>query len=392
MVVMTSKKNDTLGFETRLGHAGRDPLSYGGTVNPPVHHASTILSPDLESYRTSNLYGRRGTTITRSAEEAAAVLEGGEKAVSFPSGLAAVAGALTPFLNAGDHLLVADNIYLPTRMFCHQVLERFGIETEYFDPMIGGDIRNLFRPETKVVFFESPGSQTFEVMDTPALCAAARESGVLSIMDNTWGAGFYFKPFEHGVDVVVQAATKYYNGHADAMLGFVISNEELDKTIRNTAYRFGTCAGPDVCHIALRGVRTLGVRLPRHYESGLKMAEWLTTRSEVARVLHPALPSCPGHEFWKRDFTGACGLFGVALKPASDQALTDLIDGLQLFGLGDSWGGFESLLTPTNPKGIRTVTEWPYEGPCIRIHVGLEEVDDLIADLGDGLDRFRRAS
>lgn len=389
---METNKKKTYGFETRLGHAGRDPFSYDGTVNPPVHHASTILSPDLETYRTTNQYGRRGTTITRSAEEAAAVLEGGEKAVSFPSGLAAVAGALTPFLNSGDHLLVADNIYQPTRLFCREILDRFGIETEYFDPMLGGDVRDLFRAETKAVFFESPGSQTFEVMDTPALCAAAHKKGIVTIMDNTWSAGFYFKPFEHGVDVVVQAATKYYNGHADAMLGFVISNEELDKKIRNTAYRFGTCAGPDVCHIALRGVRTLGVRLPRHFESGLKMAEWLTTRPEVDSVMHPALPSCPGHEFWKRDFTGASGLFGVALKPAPDDALRALIDGLQLFGLGDSWGGFESLLTPTNPKGIRTVTDWAYEGPCIRIHVGLEEVDDLIADLGDGLDRFSRAS
>jgi len=389
---MTADGDKRYHFETLLGHAGRDPFSYGGTVNPPVHHASTILSPDLKTYQTVNQYGRRGTTITRAAEEAAAFLEGGDKAVSFPSGLAAVAGALTAFLGAGDHLLVADNIYQPTRRFCDEVLARFGVVTDYFDPMLGGGVRDLFLPNTKAIFFESPGSQTFEVMDTPAVCAAAHESDIVTIMDNTWSAGFYFKPFEHGVDVVVQAATKYYSGHADAMLGFVISNEELDTVVRSTAYRFGTCAGPDVCHIALRGVRTLGVRLPRHYESGLKVAEWLMTREEVDTVLHPALPSCPGHEFWKRDFSGACGLFGVALKPSGSSAMSALIDDLQLFGLGDSWGGYESLLTPTNPKGIRTVTEWPYEGPCIRIHVGLEEPEDLIDDLGDGLDRFRRAS
>lgn len=378
-------------IETELGHAGRDPMTYDGVVNPPVYHASTILSPNLASYHNPDAYGRTGTTTTRAAEQAAAILEGGEQAVSFPSGLAAVAGALLPFLSAGDHILVADNIYSPTRRFCDVVLKRFGVVTEYFDPMSGSAVQELFRPETRLVYFESPGSQSFEVMDVPSVCAVAREHNVLAIMDNTWSAGFYFKPFEHGVDVVVQAATKYFSGHADAMLGFVISSKEYGRKIKSTATQFGTCAGPDVCYIGLRGVRTLGVRLPRHYENALKIAEWLTGRPEVDTVLHPALESCPGHEFWKRDFTGASGLFGVVLKPATNAGITDMVDGLQLYGLGDSWGGYESLLVPTHLGGNRTATEWQYEGPSFRIHAGLENVDDLIADLGEGLDRLTRA-
>ena len=387
---MTDDTRKTYRLETQLGHAGRDPLAYDGVVNPPVYHASTILSPDVATYQNSNNYGRIGTTTTRAAEAAAAILEGGEQAVSFPSGLAAVAGALLPFMNAGDHLLVADNVYLPARRFCDQVLKRFGVETEYFDPMLGGDVQTLFRPETRAVYFESPGSQTFEVMDVPAVCSVAHDHNIITIMDNTWSAGFYFKPFDHGVDVVVQAATKYFSGHADAMLGFVIAGKKYGATIKTTAIRFGTCAGPDVCYMGLRGLRTLGVRLPRHYENGLKLAEWLAARAEVDRVLHPAMDSCPGHEFWKRDFTGASGLFGVVLKPASDSAVAAMIDDLQLFGLGDSWGGYESLLVPSNPKGIRSATEWPYSGPCLRIHAGLEDIDDLIEDLGDGLSRLNQ--
>jgi len=385
---MVEKDKKTRQLETALGHAGRDPLTYDGVVNPPVYHASTILSPNLAAYKTSKEYGRVGTTTTRAVEQAAALLEGGEQAVSFPSGLAAIVGALTPFLNAGDHVLVADNIYLPARRFCNDILTRFGVETEYFDPMLGGEVRNLFRPETRAIYFESPGSQSFEVADVPALCSAAHDNNIMAIMDNTWSAGFYFKPFDHGVDVVVQAATKYFSGHADAMLGFVIADKKFGKVIKETAIRFGTCAGPDVCYMGLRGVRTLGVRMPRHYESGLKVAEWLATRPEVETVLHPALDSCPGHAFWKRDFTGASGLFGVVLKPVGDQALAAMIDDLQLYGLGGSWGGYESLLVPSNIPANRTVMKWPYTGPSLRIHIGLEDVDDLIEDLGDGLDRL----
>jgi cystathionine beta-lyase len=377
-------------LETRLGHVGRDPLNYNGVVNPPVYHASTILSPDMETYQSSNEYGRIGTTTTRAVEAAAAALEGGEQAVSFPSGLAAVAGALLPFVSAGDHLLVADNIYLPTRRFCDDILKRYGVEIQYFDPLLGSEVRNLFRPETKAIYFESPGSQSFEVMDVPAVCGVAHDNNIMAIMDNTWSAGIYFKPFDYGVDVVVQAATKYFSGHADAMLGFVISEKKYGVAIKTTAIRFGTCAGPDVCYMGLRGLRTLGVRMPRHYESGLKLAEWLSARPEVDKVLHPAMAQCPGHEFWKRDFLGASGLFGVVLHPRSYPAVAAMIDDLQLFGLGNSWGGYESLLVPINPKEFRTVTDWPYVGPCLRIHAGLEDVDDLIDDLSDGLDRLTR--
>lgn len=390
---MTDKKK-LYGLETQLGHAGRNPAAHDGIVNPPIYHASTMLYDSLADYRlpTKNKYGRRGTETTRALEAAAATLEGCDRAVPYPSGLAAVAGAITAVVGAGDHLLIGDNVYAPTRNFCKLELSRFGVEVEHYDPALGGDIRKLFRPNTKAVYMESPGSGTFDVVDVPAICAAAHEANLVTILDNTWSAGFYFKPFEHGVDISIQAATKYFTGHADCMLGFVLSNEDMDSKIRTTAYRFGTCVGPDVCYMGLRGVRTLGVRMPRHYENGLKLAEWLSCRPEVEKILHPAMPSCPGHEFWKRDYTGASGLFGVVLKPASMDALAAMIDDLQLYGLGDSWGGYESLLVLTNPKGVRTATDWPYDGPCIRIHAGLEDVDDLIEDLADGLDRLTRAS
>ncbi len=386
---MDKTNKPSLHLATELGHVGRDPHKYDGVVNPPVYHASTILSETLDEYLTKNEYGRRGTTTTRAAEAAAALLEGGTAAVNVPSGLAAIAGALTPFVRSGDHILVADNVYQPTRRFCNEILERYGVETEYFDPMLGADAKSLIRDNTRLLYFESPGSQTFEVCDVPALCTTAHDNGILAIMDNTWSAGFYFKPFEHGVDVVVQAATKYFSGHADAMLGFVITNdEELGRKVKHTANRYGTCAGPDVCYNGLRGSRTLDVRLPRHYENGMKLAEWLQGRSEVETILHPAFESCPGHEFWKRDFTGASGLFGFVLKPVGKDALAAMIDGMQLFGLGDSWGGYESLLVPSWPAKNRTVTEWPYEGPTLRVHAGLENADDLIEDLGVGLDRL----
>ncbi len=397
---MSKKPTSPLRRETILGRSGRDPQRFEGVVNPPVFHASTIVFPDVQSYRERtgpdaldvNNYGRIGTSTTRAVEQAVAALEGGDRAVNYPSGLAAVAGALTAFVSAGDHLLVADNVYGPTRKFCKDVLRRFGVTCEYFDPMIGAGVRELFRDETKAIYFESPGSQTFEVMDVPAVCAVAKECGIVSILDNTWSAGYYFRAFEHGVDVSVQAATKYIGGHADAMLGFVITRDEHYKQVKTMAVRFGTCAGPDVCNLGLRGMRTLDVRMPRHFETGLKLAEWLAARDEVETVLHPALPSCPGHDIWKRDFTGASGLFGVVLKDYSSQALEAMINGMALFGLGDSWGGYESLLVPANPGAMRTATNWTHTTPMLRIHAGLENFEDLRDDLAEGLSRLSAAT
>jgi cystathionine beta-lyase len=394
---MSAKDLSKYKRETVLGNVGRDPDRFEGVVNPPVFHASTILYSSVKEYQNKtgpralevNNYGRIGTSTTRAVEQAVATLEGGDKAINYPSGLAAVAGALTTFLSTGDHLLIADNVYAPSRSFCRDVLTRYGVEIEYFDPMLGADIRTLFRAETKVVYFESPGSQSFEVLDVPAVCSVAKDKGIITIMDNTWSAGYYFKPFDHGVDVSVQAATKYHCGHADAMLGFTICKQKYFEKIKINAIRFGTCAGPDVCNLGLRGIRTLDVRMPRHYETSLKLAEWLAGRDEVKTVLHPALSTCPGHDVWKRDFTGASGLFGVILNDYSSLAVEHMIDGLELYGLGDSWGGYESLLVPSNPKKIRTATQWPHSEPGLRIHAGLENFEDLRDDLATGLKRLR---
>jgi len=385
--------------ETVLGLVGRNPEQSEGTVNIPVYHASTILYPNVEKYHEKtgpkalnvNNYGRIGTSTTRAVEQAMAVLEGGDMAVNFPSGLAAVVGALTTFLSAGDHLLIADNVYGPSRAFCRDVLKKFGVDVEFFDPMLGAEIRTLFCNETKVVYFESPGSQSFEVADVSAICSAAHDKNILTIMDNTWSAGYYFHPFDHGVDISVQAATKYQCGHADAMLGFVICKNEHYEKLKINTIRFGTCAGPDVCNLGLRGIRTLDVRMPRHYETGLKLAEWLTGRDEVKTVLHPALSTSVGHEFWKRDFSGASGLFGVVLKDYPQKTVDNMINGLKLYGLGDSWGGYESLLVPSNPGRSRTATQWTHKEPGMRIHAGLENFEDLRDDLADGLNKLSAA-
>jgi len=385
--------------ETRLVTAGRRPEQNFGIVNPPVYHASTIAFRTVAELEASNAaplegvhYGRQGTPTTFALEEAVAELEGSDHAAILPSGLAAIVCAMMAFLRSGDHVLVTDSAYFPTRRLCDGFLKQFGVETTYYDPMIGGGIAELIRPNTKVVFTEAPGSQTFEVQDIPAIAEAAHVAGAKVLLDNTWSAGLYFQPFEHGVDVSIQAATKFIVGHSDAMLGTLAFNKDLLETIKFTANGLGYCAGPDDCYLALRGIRSIVPRLERHQESGLRLAEWLAARPEVERVLHPALPSCPGHEFWKRDFTGACGLFGVVLKEAPREAVVALLDGLEIFSLGYSWGGYESLIIPTDPAKIRTATRWPYTGPSLRIHTGLENVEDLIADLQAGFARFSASS
>ncbi|MEM7398829.1 MAG: cystathionine beta-lyase, partial [Pseudomonadota bacterium] len=318
-------------------------------------------------------------------------MEGGHATLLTPSGLSAITTTILSFVAAGDHMLVSDSVYKPTRRFCETVLKRLGVTTTYYDPVVGGDIAELVEERTKLVFTESPGSQTFEMQDIPAIAEVAHAAGAEVIMDNTWATPLYFKPFDHGVDVVVHAATKYIVGHADAMLGVITMNETAAAPVAKTHDILGLCPGPEDVYLALRGLRTLDVRLRRHQETGLALAEWLAQRPEVSRVIHPARPDHPGHALWQRDFTGASGLFGIVLNPASRQALSAMLDGLSLFGMGYSWGGYESLILPVDPKTYRSATVWEPEGPTLRIHAGLEDIEDLKADLEAGFQRLREA-
>ncbi len=389
------------GTDTRLVHEGRDPARWQGAVNPPVFHTSTVLLPDSAAVAAALRqgpeadpphYGRHGTPTTRALEAAVAALEGGTHAVALPSGLAACTMALLAVLKPGDQVLVADSVYYPTRAFCDRVLRALGIGVAYYDPLEGANIARLFRPETRAVFTESPGSLTFEVQDLPAIAEVAHRNNALVLLDNTWSAGYYFQPFEHGVDVSIQAATKYIVGHADAMLGVVTTRSaEMQTAVRRAMALYGMSVGASEAQLGLRGLRSLAVRLARHQESGLAVARWLLDRPEVKRVLHPALPDCPGHTLWQRDFTGASGLFAVELAPVSPAAVAAMLDHMRLFGMGFSWGGYESLILPSDPTAIRTATSWTGEGPLLRLHVGLEDVADLTADLEDGFARLRAA-
>ncbi len=383
------------GKDTSIVHSASRPEENYGILNPPVYHASTIVYPTLAAMEAAAetplqgvYYGRHGTPTSFALEEAVAELEGGEAAIALPSGLAAISVAMFGLLKAGDHALVADSVYDPTRKLCDHYLARFGVETTYYDPLIGAGISELIRPETKLVFTEAPGSLTFEMQDIPAIAKSAHDRDVLVLMDNTWSGGLYFQPFEHGVDVSIQAATKYIGGHADVMLGMITTRADLRARIKTAAVRMGYSAAPDDAYLGLRGLRTLSVRLARHHESGLALARWFEARAEVASVLHPALPSFPGHDIWRRDFTGASGLFGVVLKDYSKGQLAAMLDGMEIFAMGYSWGGYESLMIPTYPETARSVTEWKAPGPCLRIHAGLEDVEDLIADLEKGFERL----
>ncbi len=379
--------------ETTLVTAGRDTKAQKGFVNPPVVHGSTVLYPtaeDLHAHRGEFQYGRRGTPTTKALQEALIALEGPQCAgVGIaPSGLAAITTTLLAVLKVGDHLLVCDNAYRPTRNFCNGMLVRYGVETSYFDPLIGSGITALFKPNTRAVLVEAPGSQSFEMPDIPAIAAAAHGRGLLVIDDNTWATPLYRRSLEQGVDISMQAATKYIGGHSDVMFGTISANARAWPLIADAIQLLGICAGPDDVFLALRGLRTLAVRLAQHHRSGLEMARWLTTRPEVARVLHPALETDPGHAIWKRDFTGASGLFSVVLKPKPQRAVDALLDTLKLFGLGFSWGGFESLAIPFNCEAYRTATKWAPGGPTLRLHIGLENTDDLKADLARGFAAF----
>jgi cysteine-S-conjugate beta-lyase len=385
--------------DTLIGHAGCRPQDNHGIINPPVYHASTVLFPSVAALEEAVrdrfdrvYYGRYGTPTTFALEEAVAALEQGDRAIALPSGLAAIAATLTALLKAGDHLLMVDSAYEPVRTLCNRTLARFGVTTTYYDPLIGAGIADLIRPETRLVYLESPGSLTFEVQDVPAIAAAAHAAGALVAMDNTWATPLFFKPFRHGADISIHAATKYIVGHSDAMLGLVVTKDPHYRTIKTSAQAMGYCAAPDDCYLALRGLRTLSVRLQRHQETGLALARWLRQRPEVAQVLHPGLPDDPGHTLWRRDFSGATGLFSIVLNPVPKAALAAMLDGMTLFGMGFSWGGFESLILPVKPETVRTATSWSAPGPTLRLHAGLEDPQDLIADLERGFDRLRAAS
>ena len=375
--------------DTKIIEAGRDPALHAGAVNTPVYRASTILFPDLETMRNeaqAYTYGRRGTPTTRGLEQALCGLEGGARTVLTPSGLSACTLAILSVCGAGDHILVTDSVYGPTRLFCQKLGKRYGITTTYFDPCIGARIADLLQPTTKAVFLESPGSFTFEVQDVPAIAAVAHKHHAAVILDNTWATPFCFSAFTHGVDLSVQAATKYIGGHADVLMGTVTANAAYKDRLVETHGTLGLCASGDEAYLAMRGLRTLGVRLKRHQESATEIAAWLKTRPEVARVLYPPLHDDPGHVIWKRDFTGACGLFSVVLKPASERAVAAMVDGLEHFGLGYSWGGFESLVVVGHmPRSFPP----KLEGPMLRLHIGLEDVEDLKTDLSRGFERLR---
>lgn len=380
---------------TKLVHAGSRPGEQFGFVNTPVYRGSTILFPTLEDFSARKgrfSYGTQGTPTTQALEEAWTELAGAAGTVLAPSGLAAITLALLTAVKSGDHILVTDAVYRPARHFCETVLTRLGVETSYYDPAIGARIETLMRPNTSVIFVETPGSQTFEVQDVPAIAAAARPRGICIILDNTWATPLFYPPHARGADMAVEAGTKYLGGHSDLLIGLVSANAAWFPRLRAAFDAFAMCAGPEDVFLSLRGLRTLELRLREAERQGLALARWLAGRPEVVQVLHPALPSCPGHEIWKRDFLGSSGLFSVLLAPCSRKALAAMLDGLKLFGMGYSWGGYESLVIPFDCRSYRSATEWKPPGPALRFSVGLEDIEDLKADLAAGFERLRAAS
>jgi len=374
--------------DTLLSRIGRDPARYQGMVNTPVFRTSTVIFPDLATYEARGgtdykkmRYGLYGTPTTFAFEEAVSKMEGGYAAVALPSGLAAITAALCAFLKSGDHLLVTDSAYVPTRSFCNNRLKAFGIETEYYDPLIGAGIERLIRPNTKAIFCETPGSLTFEMQDLPAIAAVAHAREIPVLADNTWGTPYYFRAFERGVDVSIHAATKYICGHSDIMMGIITTNERYWLQVRKAVAEYGFGVSPEDCYLALRGFRTIGVRMRQQMQNALKVARWLQKRADVQRVLYPPLEDDPGHQIWKRDFDGAASLFSFVMIPVSNKAVETFINSLQLFGIGSSWGGFESLIQIAHIAQHRTATHWNPGAPTIRLHIGLEDPDDLIADL-----------
>ena len=382
-----TKDGNQMGINTRLAHSGNNPHDYFGFVNPPVVHASTVLylnAATMVARSQKYTYGTRGTPTTDALASAIDGLEGSAGTIVVPSGLAAVMVPLLAFLSAGDHVLIVDSVYHPTRNFADTMLKRLGVEVEYYDPHVGAGIAALIKSSTRVVFTESPASNTFEVQDIPAIASAAHAAGAIVMMDNTWATPLYFRPLDHGVDISIHAATKYPAGHSDVLLGTASANKACWKQLSETFYTMGCCAGPDDVYQVLRGLRTMGVRLDHHQRSALAIAGWLEGQPGVARVLHPALASHPDHDLWKRDFCGSSGIFSIVLAGGGQKQQHAFLDALRIFGLGYSWGGYESLAVPVF-LGDRVVAKGPYDGPLVRLQIGLEDVGDLTADLARGL-------
>lgn len=382
---------------TRIIHAGRSKKWAGYSVNVPVVRASTVVFDNMDELRHAvkhrgeqvPYYGRRGTQTHFAFSEAICALEGGAGCALYPSGAAAITGTLLAFLKTGDHLLMVDAVYEPTRALCDKVLAPLGIETTYYDPLIGAGIAALIRPNTRLIYLESPCSLTMEVQDVPAICQVARQHDIITVLDNTWASPLLCQPFALGVDVSIQAATKYICGHSDVMLGTASANEKHWPQLREHSYLLGYCASADDVYLAARGLRTLGVRLAQHQQNTAQVLAWLQQRPEIELLLHPALPHHPGHAEFVRDFSGSNGLISLVLKPVSPAALAAFVDGLQHFKMGFSWGGFESLvITNSNLQALRTATRWPYAGPLVRLHIGLEDPTDLIADLAAAFERL----
>lgn len=391
-----SEKNAARGDGTMLVSAGRVHGVNASSVNPPVHRASTFLFDTLAAFETASstpfdgpFYGRVGTPTTFAFEQAIAELEGGHRSIATASGVAAISAALLAFLDRGDHVLVVDTVYDPVRRFCTRMLSRLGIETTFYHPAMGADIETLIRPETRLIYMESPGSGTFDVQDVTAIVEVAKARGIRTAIDATWATPLFMKPLAMGVDVSIHAATKYIVGHSDAMLGVVTTNAETYDAVRRATQDLGACAGSEECNLGLRGLRTLEVRLRHHEAAGLDLASWLEDQPQVARVLHPALPGFPGHALWKQQFSGSCGLFAIELVESDAASVRALVDGLRHFKIGFSWGGYESLVLPMHPEKSRQVARWTGSGALLRLHVGLETVSDLRADLADGLKRLR---
>ena len=389
-------------LDTALVNAGRSKKYTQGSVNSVIQRASSLVFDTVEAkkHATRNrangelFYGRRGTLTPFSLQEAMCELEGGAGCALFPCGAAAVANTILAFVEQGDHVLMTNTAYEPSQDFCTKILAKLGVTTSWFDPLIGADIARLVRPETRVVFLESPGSITMEVHDVPAIVAAVRQVApeAIIMIDNTWAAGILFKALDFGIDISIQAGTKYLIGHSDAMVGTAVANARCWPQLRENAYLMGQMLDADTAYMTSRGLRTLGVRLRQHHESSLRIAEWLAQHPQVARVNHPALPGSKGHEFWKRDFTGSSGLFSFVLsKRLNDAELAEYLDNFSLFSMAYSWGGFESLILANQPEQIahiRPDAEVDFSGTLIRLHIGLENVDDLQADLAAGFARI----
>ena len=390
---MSKESMSRFSISTQITQLGRDPAQQSGFVNTPVYRGSTVVFPtvsDIENNRAEFNYGTAGTPTIANLENAWTQLAGAAGTVLSPSGLGAIALALFTTLKSGDHLLMPDSVYKPTRLFCAGMLAKMGIETTYYDPQIGSDIETLFRPNTTTLFLESPGSQSFEIQDIPAMTALAKRRNIATILDNTWATPIFFKAHEHGCDLSVEAGTKYLGGHSDLLMGIVSANELWWPKLREAYDLMAMLPGAEDCFLALRGLRTMHLRLKEAEKRGLEMAHWLKSRPEVLKVLHPAFPDCPGHEFWKRDFLGASGLFSIILRPEYTKAgVDDMLDNMSIFAMGYSWGGFESLIIPFNCANYRTVTQWQPGGLALRLQIGLEDVSDLQTDLAEGFERLK---